>query len=127
MQLCRHLPLMPQVSPETSGLYHSPGQPYHIYPREAKYFAFLEPGDLKGKDSRNRLGQPGTSPNQCLAKPDAPIIIKHASRGTAFDHQARQTSAPEETCTTNPRLPLPANRSPSACSTRSFMWPSSSW
>jgi hypothetical protein len=45
MQLYRHLPLLPQVSSETSGWYHSPGQPYHIYPREAKYFAWLSPGN----------------------------------------------------------------------------------
>ncbi|HZK13773.1 MAG TPA: hypothetical protein VFC55_04595, partial [Desulfobaccales bacterium] len=39
-------PLLPQVSSETPGWYHSPGQPYHIYPREAKYFPWLAPGDL---------------------------------------------------------------------------------
>ena len=53
---CRHLPLVPQVSPETSGWYHSPGQPYHNYRREAKYFGLPEPGDLI-PDCRQRVAQ----------------------------------------------------------------------
>ena len=51
MQLCRHLHLLADVSPETSDRYHSPSHPYHIYPREAKYFAWHDPGDLPGSCS----------------------------------------------------------------------------
>jgi hypothetical protein len=51
MQFCRHLRLLSQVSPETSGWYHSPGQPYHNYRREAKYFAWHEPKNLPGSCS----------------------------------------------------------------------------